>query len=260
MSAEYSVEEVRDLIGRIYRHAITVSEKAEVLTQLTAYADLLERIKSGEESVAVQRISIPTETMEQEFQAHYRRGFEAGKASHPPAQAAHGDDAITEYYEHRNRARSQGSFTHPRDVQTAPTAEPVAQGEVVAGLMSSEGDYTVIDCPACGRCVKYSKKDASSKAAYRDLCAEVAALRAENDSLRTLAAQPRAVPAERVVDGWVLVPREPTPEMLAAVAGMEISVRVAEDDTAEYPVPEDDCAEIYRAMLAAAPQPGESQS
>lgn len=75
-----------------------------------------------------------------------------------------------------------------------------------------------------------------------------------------LAAQPRAVPAERVVDGWVLVPREPTPEMLAAVAGMEISVRVAEDDTAEYPVPEDDCAEIYRAMLAAGTSPGESNS
>lgn len=84
----------------------------------------------------------------------------------------------------------------------------------------------------------------------------------EDDIIRHVAAwvkaaksAPPAQPAERVPGGWVLVPREPTPEMLAAVAGMEISVRVAEDDTAEYPVPEDDCAEIYRTMITASPAP-----
>ncbi len=33
----------------------------------------------------VRRISIPTDTMEQEFQAHYQRGFEAGKVAAQPA-------------------------------------------------------------------------------------------------------------------------------------------------------------------------------
>lgn len=50
-----------------------------------------------------------------------------------------------------------------------------------------------------------------------------------------------------------MVPKEPTPEMLAAVKGWTATVLVAEDDTAEYPVSEDECAEIYRNMLAAAP-------
>lgn len=34
------------------------------------------------------RVSIPTETMEQEFQAHYRRGFEAGRKAAPTGQQA----------------------------------------------------------------------------------------------------------------------------------------------------------------------------
>lgn len=63
---------------------------------------------------------------------------------------------------------------------------------------------------------------------------------------------PTAAPVG-VPDGWVLVPREPTPEMLSAVEGSTCSVRIAEDDSAEYPLSEDECAEIYRNMLAAAP-------
>lgn len=57
-------------------------------------------------------------------------------------------------------------------------------------MMSSEGDWTVLDCPNCGKCVKYSKKAASSKAAYRDLMAEVYALRKENKLLRADPASP----------------------------------------------------------------------
>ena len=120
-------------------------------------------------------------------------------------------------------------------------ARPVAQGEAVAGARIRRIDGAVV----------YDLALTPAGELLPD---------GLHQFYTTPPAQPRAVPAERVVDGWVLVPREPTPEMLAAVAGMEISVRVAEDDTAEYPVPEDDCAEIYRAMLAAGTSPGESNS
>jgi hypothetical protein len=63
-------------------------------------------------------------------------------------------------------------------------------------LMSSEGDWTVLDCPHCHRCVKYSRKEASSGIAYRDLCAERDALKAQ------WAAAPR------VVDGAMAIAAE----------------------------------------------------
>jgi len=42
-----------------------------------------------------QRISIPTETMEQEFQAHYQRGFESGK-KHANAELARVKEELAE--------------------------------------------------------------------------------------------------------------------------------------------------------------------
>lgn len=58
----------------------------------------------------------------------------------------------------------------------------------------------------------------------------------------------------------VTVPREPTEAMLAAVDGFTVSFLVAEDDTEDRQLSEDDCAEIYRNMIAAAPasEPGEA--
>ncbi len=50
----------------------------------------------------------------------------------------------------------------------------IGRGEVELTKMSSEGDWTIHDCPHCGRCVTYSRKAASSKEAYRDLTAELA--------------------------------------------------------------------------------------
>lgn len=180
----------------------------------------------------------------------------------------------------RAAAQEKGYAGIAEAVDAAPTAEPVAQGEAVTGTF---------DCPICGSVevhyhsafevcawaaaqanrflislghpeivMRTKDEDERRTADFRNRVADVEEmLRDAGHSYQwayaRLAAQPRAVP-----DGWVLVPREPTPKMLAAVAGMEISVRVAEDDTVEYPVPEDDCAEIYRAMLAANPQSGES--
>lgn len=63
----------------------------------------------------------------------------------------------------------------------------------------------------------------------------------------------RALGTARQSEGVVLVPREPTEAMLAAVSGWEESVLVAEDATIEYPVSTDTFADAYRAMIAAAP-------
>ena len=61
----------------------------------------------------------------------------------------------------------------------AALAQDRASQEAAPVLMSSEGDWTVMDCPKYGECVKYSKKGADGKAAYRDLSAECASLRAQ---------------------------------------------------------------------------------
>jgi NTP pyrophosphatase (non-canonical NTP hydrolase) len=52
---------------------------------------------------------------------------------------------------------------------------------------------------------------------------------------------------------FVTVPREPTDAMLAAVEGFEVTFLIAEDVDEERRLSADDCAEIWRAMLAAAP-------
>lgn len=51
----HTAEEVRDLVGRISGHAITVAEKAEVLATLTAYAAVLERRAAGVTEEVVER-------------------------------------------------------------------------------------------------------------------------------------------------------------------------------------------------------------
>lgn len=43
--------------------------------------------KWGTPTLVATKISIPTETMEQEFQNHYRRGYEAGKKASAPTPA-----------------------------------------------------------------------------------------------------------------------------------------------------------------------------
>lgn len=63
----------------------------------------------------------------------------------------------------------------------------------------------------------------------------------------------RRLQPARVPEGWQLVPRMATDEMLRAVSGWEETVLVAEDDHREYPVSAETFAEAYRAMLAAAP-------
>ncbi len=65
--------------------------------------------------------------------------------------------------------------------------------------------------------------------------------------------------ASAMPDGWVLVPREATTEMLSAVKGSVCNVRIAEDDCAEYPISEDELAEIYKNMVSAATQPAKVQ-
>jgi hypothetical protein len=54
-----------------------------------------------------------------------------------------------------------------------------------------------------------------------------------------------------IMGDFVLVPREPTEEMLAAVSGFTVNFLVAEDEHEERPISDDDCAEVYRAMVAA---------
>lgn len=56
-----------------------------------------------------------------------------------------------------------------------------------------------------------------------------------------------------VPDGWVLVPREPTPEMLRA--GF-----LSESEGFDIETPSDAPGLVYRAMLAAAPQPDSKES
>ena len=65
--------------------------------------------------VAANRIQIPTNTMEQEFQSHYRRGFEAGKRAALPT-ADHLPDAGEMVVDH-----------FPDATKMIETAEPVGE-------------------------------------------------------------------------------------------------------------------------------------
>lgn len=86
--------------------------------------------------------------------------------------------------------RAPGDTLCKRHRATAELTGYMMSADPNTGLMSSEGDWTVIDCPYCGKCVKYSKKAASSKDAYRDLTTEVTALRDENRALLAKSATP----------------------------------------------------------------------
>lgn len=68
-----------------------------------------------------------------------------------------------------------------------------------------------------------------------------------------------AVERAAVAEGWVLVPREPTPEMLDAMAkdcgGCTFGYH--DRETGQYETDREKAASIYAAMLAAAPAPAE---
>ena len=145
----------------------------------------------------------------------------------------------------------------------APTAEPVAQGEVAdkheRELLSliDERDRReeIIDC-LCDAVLGQGRPEWSSAYGYDDALLEVQ---------EAMFAQPRAVP-----DGWVLVPREPTEAMF--MAGQNAHFQAEEECRTELSGEDyklicrkdsmrarrNRAAHVYRAMLAAAPQPGES--
>jgi hypothetical protein len=127
----------------------------------------------------------------------------------------------------------RGAFT-----PLAPAAEPVAQGEVVA--------FFYIDKHTAGAIANPMTPSRDGVRAYRP---QFPLPDGEFVPVYLQAAQPRAVP-----DGWVLVPREPTPEML------DSALRIHGDGAffAKAPSLVSALIKIHKAMLAAAPSPGES--
>ena len=85
-------------------------------------------------TLRAEKIVIPTDTMEQEFQKHYRRGYEAGKKTAPqPAQAA---DSVLEDAERLKEAAGlleelaeHGSYSIEYDGQMIPICPECGEQE-----------------------------------------------------------------------------------------------------------------------------------
>jgi len=265
--SEYSVEEVREQKNHIKSGNYSKSDLLHIQRMLTAYADLREQIELARNGVTDEvveyavdahnhamvnkygRKSLCDDIYAEPFAmrsailavAHLLPSGERGgvepnfKAEKPVSNAA--IDALRDVvhvvtqWRESGREPAYGQWLTLQDVVRAAltTAEPVAQDEVVAWATHHDEPMLFV-----------------TRAEAMTYCDD------DEQPIPLYAAQPRAVP-----DGWVLVPREPTPQMLSAVEGSTCSVRVAEDDYAEYPLSEDECAEIYRNMLAAVPSPGD---
>jgi len=193
-------------------------------------------------------------------------------ATNSPVQVAqvNADGLIDAYDEATGRQRNSGFLPeaaqrtahecveHNRNrlrkaILAAPTAEPVAQGEVAdkheRELLSliDERDRReeIIDC-LCDAVLGQGWPEWSSAYGYDDALLEVQ---------EAMFAQPR------MPDGWMLVPREPTPKMVeACIAGWQERVRrKAENGTLlSGGNAGQSFRENYAVMIAAAPQPGES--
>ncbi|RUU80474.1 hypothetical protein [Mesorhizobium sp. M7A.F.Ca.MR.362.00.0.0] len=108
---------------------------------------------------------------------------------------------------------------------------PPGEGEAIR-------DQTISDCALA------VWKELSETPAYAD------AMHLAERAVRALRVSP-AAPELAVKDGWVLVPKEPTAEMIAAV-NREFGFSDGVMSSACYAAPR-----IYRAMLTASPQQGE---
>jgi hypothetical protein len=73
----------KDDIIRMAREAGSIDSEDVIETVYAAFA-----AAEAEKWARDTKVGIPTETMEQEFSAHHRRGYEAGKALIPAAVAA----------------------------------------------------------------------------------------------------------------------------------------------------------------------------
>ena len=191
----------------------------------------------------------------------------AGNAN-PPAQAAQVDaDGLIDAYDEAIRRQRNSGFLpeaaqraasgcveHNRNrlrkaIITAPTAEPVAQGEaadkhereLLSLIDERDRREEIIDC-LCDAVLGQGRPEWSSAYGYDDALLEVQ---------EAMFAKPRALP-----DGWVLVPRKPTQKMV----DKGTDEHQCEQGDPYYPMPQltdSDAIAIYQAMIAAAPQPGE---
>lgn len=93
-----------------------VSDAEAALAALSAQAEAPEHVR---------RIRIPTETMEQEFQAYYRRGFEAGKKAAQPEA----DELLRDMGLDPERFRTEGGGLNSAKVRAA-----IRHPESYAGL------------------------------------------------------------------------------------------------------------------------------